>query len=101
MNPFPKNYKERVYAGVLGKMMGVYLGRPVENWGYEVISQRFGEVDTYIHDLVGVPLVVTDDDLAGMFTFLRALQDHHFPYNITPAQIGQTWLNYIIEGGFG
>ena len=26
----PNDYEERVYAGVLGKIIGVYLGRPFE-----------------------------------------------------------------------
>ena len=26
--PLPNDYAERVYAGVLGKVIGVYLGRP-------------------------------------------------------------------------
>ncbi len=30
--PVPSDYLERVYAGVLGKIIGVYLGRPVEMW---------------------------------------------------------------------
>jgi hypothetical protein len=28
----PIDYAERVYAGVLGKIIGVYLGRPFEGW---------------------------------------------------------------------
>jgi hypothetical protein len=28
--PIPNDYAERVYAGVLGKLIGVYLGRPFE-----------------------------------------------------------------------
>jgi hypothetical protein len=28
----PADYAERVYAGVLGKLIGVYLGRSVEGW---------------------------------------------------------------------
>ena len=28
----PADYEERVYAGVLGKIIGVYLGRPFEGW---------------------------------------------------------------------
>jgi len=28
----PHDYAERVYAGVLGKIIGVYLGRPFEGW---------------------------------------------------------------------
>ena len=31
------DYAERVYAGVLGKLIGVYLGRPFEGWTYERI----------------------------------------------------------------
>ena len=39
---------------------------------------------------------MTDDDISGTFTFLRALED--YGPEITPAQIGQTWFNYIVEG---
>ena len=42
-------------------------------------------------------LVVTDDDISGTFTFLRALPDYGNSLDLTPAQIGQTWLNYIVE----
>lgn len=28
----PSDYYQRVYAGVLGKLIGVYLGRPFEGW---------------------------------------------------------------------
>ncbi len=93
----PTDYAERVYAGVLGKLIGVYLGRPVEGWTYDRISQEYGEVDRYIHESRGVPLVVTDDDVSGTFTFLRALPDHGNDPALTPEQIGQSWLNYLIE----
>jgi ADP-ribosylglycohydrolase len=94
---FPHDYIERAYAGVLGKIIGVYLGRPVEGWSFEQITRHFGEVDRFVHSKVQVPLVVTDDDLAGTFTFIRALEDYGFSRDITARQIGQTWLNYIIE----
>lgn len=90
-------YLERVYAGVLGKLIGVYLGRPVENWSYERIREEFGEVDYYVHEQRGRRLIVTDDDISGTFTFLRALEDYGYDPDISPAQIGQTWLNYLIE----
>ncbi len=89
---------ERTYAGVLGKIIGVYLGRPFEGWTYERIMAELGEINTYVHDHFGLPLVVTDDDISGTFTFLRALADYGYDPNLTPAQIGQTWLNYLIEG---
>ncbi|HEY7037034.1 MAG TPA: ADP-ribosylglycohydrolase family protein, partial [Thermomicrobiales bacterium] len=104
----PPDYQERVYAGVLGKLIGVYLGRPIEGWTYEKIMETHGEVDHYLPGRFGAPLVVTDDDITGTFTFLRALADHDFDPNLTPAQIGGTWLNYTIDrrtifwwGGFG
>ncbi len=59
----PSDYTERVYAGVLGKLIGVYLGRPFEGWTYERLSERFGEVSYYVHEEMGVPLIVTDDDI--------------------------------------
>ena len=45
----------------------------------------------------GVSLIVTDDDISGTFTFLRALPDYGNSRSLTPAQIGQTWMNYLIE----
>ena len=39
----PNNYSERVYSGVLGKIIGVYLGRPFEGWTYDKILQRLNE----------------------------------------------------------
>lgn len=100
--PFPSNYYERVYAGVLGKIIGVYLGRPFEMWTHEQILANLGEIRYYVHDRYDLPLrnhllVVTDDDISGTFTFLRSLPDYDNSLDLAPEQIGQTWLNYIIE----
>ena len=91
------DYDERVYAGVLGKIIGVYLGRPFEGWPNERIEDVLGDIEYYVHDKVGVPLIVTDDDISGTFTFVRALSDYQCDPQLTPKQIGQTWLNYLIE----
>ena len=114
--PISHDYTERVYAGVLGKIIGVYLGRPFEGWRYKRIMAELGEIYYYVNekmdwkrrladygihigrDKLDVPVVVTDDDISGTFTFLRALPDYGNRRDLTPAQIGQTWLNYIIEG---
>lgn len=93
----PADYLERVYAGVLGKLIGVYLGRPFEQWKYPRIEQELGEIWYYVHERLNVPLIVTDDDITGTFTFLRALPDYGNSPDVTPEQIGETWLNYIIE----
>ncbi len=93
----PHDYLERVYAGVLGKLIGVYLGRPFEGWTYERIMAELGEVWYYVHERLGLPLIVTDDDISGTFTFLRAMPDFGNTRSLTAEQIGQTWLNYLIE----
>ncbi|MCW3095015.1 MAG: hypothetical protein JWL77_633 [Chthonomonadaceae bacterium] len=93
----PTDYTERVYAGVLGKIIGVYLGRPFEGWSYDKIMAELGEITYYVHERLGAPLLVTDDDISGTFTFFRALADNGYDRDLTPAQIGQTWLNYLIE----
>ena len=93
----PNDYLERVYAGVLGKIIGVYLGRPFEGWSHQRIETELGEIWNYVHEQLGVPLVVADDDISGTFTFLRALPDHGGSADLTPEQIGLTWLNYIVE----
>ncbi len=97
MTTIPNDYLERVYAGVLGKLIGVYLGRPFEGWSYEKIMAQLGEITNYVHERLNKPLIVTDDDISGTFTFLRALPDHGYSRDLTAAQIGHTWLNYLIE----
>ena len=49
----PKDYAERVYSGVLGKLIGVYLGRPFEGWTYERIMEELGEIDYYVNEKIG------------------------------------------------
>lgn len=93
----PQDYLERVYAGVLGKIIGVYVGRPFEGWTHERVQVELGEVNYYVHERLGQPLIVADDDISGTFTFVRALADYGYDRNLTPEQIGQTWLNYLIE----
>ena len=111
-----KDYDERVYAGVLGKVIGVYAGKPFEGWSYEKITEELGEINGYVHkskklrnafDKMGLnlalegeeyPLVAVDDDISGTFTFIRALADHGVTKEITAEQIGNSWLNYLIEG---
>ena len=95
--PIPDDYEGRVYAGILGKIIGVYLGRPFEGWPYSRIMDELGEVTYYVNDRLDRPLVVADDDISGTFTFIRALEDHGISRHITPEQIGNTWLNYLIE----
>ncbi len=89
--------RNKIYAGVLGKIIGVYLGRPVEGWSYQAIQDRFGEVDRYVASDLGIPLIVADDDISGTFGFFRSVADHDFPEQLSSRMVGESWLNYIIE----
>ena len=91
------NYKNDIYAGVLGKIIGVYLGRPVEGWTFENIKNTFGKVSYYKNHKTGAPLIVPDDDISGTFAFFRALEDSGYRTDISAEEIGNTWLNYIVE----
>ena len=42
MKPLQKDYIERVYAGVLGKTIGVRHGSNDEGWSYEKIKETVG-----------------------------------------------------------
>ncbi|KAI6080658.1 ADP-ribosylation/Crystallin J1 [Hypoxylon rubiginosum] len=95
MASLPEDYLERVYAGVLGKLIGVYLGRPFEGWTHQRILAELGHIRYYVNDRLGSgPVVATDDDISGTFTFVRALEEHapsakDLP---SPGSNGKPWL---------
>ena len=91
-----RDYEKQVYTAILGKVIGVYLGRPFEGWTKERIQEKWGAITRYVHEDCGVPLVVSDDDISGTLTFIRALSDSGL-YEKTPEDFfGKTWLNYLI-----
>ena len=95
--PLP-DYEKQVYAAVLGKTIGVYMGRPFEGWWKRSIEPKWGSIDRYVNEDVGKPLVVADDDISGTFTFVKALADWAGdPRAVDPAFFGETWRNYLIE----
>lgn len=93
----PPDYLHKIYAGVLGKLIGVYLGRPFENWTYHEILQKLGPINYYVHPHFNVPLVVIDDDVSGTFAFVRTLEEHGAKATLSSEDVGKTWLNQVIE----
>lgn len=92
-----RHYEQQVYAGVLGKVIGVYMGRPFEGWSKADIEKKWGTISGYVHADLAKPLVVSDDDITGTLTFIRALEDSGL-YQDTPADFyGDSWLNYTLE----
>ena len=90
-------FLEQVYASVLGKVIGVYMGRPFEGWWKDHILRVLGPVEGYIYEKCKKPLIVSDDDISGTFTFIRALEDSGLYENTPDDFFGEMWLNYILE----
>ncbi|REE78881.1 ADP-ribosylglycohydrolase [Paenibacillus taihuensis] len=91
----PNDYIERVYAGWLGKVIGVRHGGNIEQWTYDRIARTFGEITGYLHTFKNF---AADDDTNGPMFFLRALEDFTHTSDITAEQMGLTWLNYAPDG---
>ncbi|WP_246569879.1 ADP-ribosylglycohydrolase family protein [Lentibacillus saliphilus] len=91
----PADYIEKVYAGWLGKVIGVRHGANIENWTADRIEKAFGEVNGYLFDFTHF---AADDDTNGPLFFLRALEDYTHTRDITAKEMGLTWLNYTADG---
>jgi ADP-ribosylglycohydrolase len=91
----PDDYMEKVYAGWVGKVIGVRHGGNVEGWTFEKLQRTFGEITTYLHQFKNF---AADDDTNGPLFFLRALEDYTHTPEITAEQMGLTWLNYAPDG---
>ncbi|MCL2811190.1 MAG: ADP-ribosylglycohydrolase family protein [Clostridia bacterium] len=96
MKKIKPDYIERLYAGWLGKLIGVRLGAPIEGWSYEKIQKVFGEITGYLVDYKDF---AADDDTNGPMFLLRTLEDYGI--DNTAEQVGLTLLNYApYEHGF-
>lgn len=105
INEIYNNYVEDVYAGWLGKIIGVRHGAKIENWSYESIKKTYGEIKGYIHDFKNF---AADDDINGPVYFLRAIDDYTYTEDITAEEMGLNLLNYVPDhhgffwfGGYG
>lgn len=109
MSTLSSDYLERVYAGLLGKMIGIRLGAPVEPaiWTYERIREVYGDITSYLKPYRNF---AADDDANGPVYFIRPLLDKveqlrcaeagnsTAPLSITPGEVGRAWLEYAREG---
>jgi len=119
MSSIPGDYLERVYAGFLGKNVGIRLGAPVEPaiWTYERIRDVYGDVTSYLKPFRNF---AADDDANGPAYFIRPLLDaveHRETASgaagaagaagetapapiapIAPGDVAKAWLDYAREG---
>lgn len=89
---------ERVYAGWLGKVIGIRLGAAVEGWTYDKIQRVFGELWDYPAQYKNF---AADDDSNGPLFFIRALEDCKDFRQFSSQDVAQALLNYApFEHGF-
>lgn len=89
---------ERVYAGLLGKAIGVRLGAPLEVGfdGPEHIRHVYGEIDGYVTSYSNF---AADDDTNGLVFLTRdARLRRRCPCTVTAAEAADAWLNYTSDG---
>ena len=93
----PENYFEKVYAGFLGKCIGIRLGAPVEPalWNMDRIEKVYGFIDRYVKPY---KTFAADDDSNGPAYFIRALIDDARDGELSPEDVAKAWLNYAREG---
>lgn len=91
-------YIEKIYAGWLGKIIGIRLGAPIEGWTYEKIKNIYGELDHYPVDYHEF---AADDDSNGPLFFLKALEDGRHGFDLKAQDVAEALLNYApFEHGF-
>src|SRR5688500_17964053 len=93
----PPDYDERVYAGWLGKCIGVRFGAPLENWTYEDIRDNLGELTGYLREDAG-KIFKPDDDTSVPMILIRALENLGEGESLTPQHVADALLNYIGDG---
>lgn len=93
-----KDVVEHIYSGLLGKVIGVQLGSPIEGMWYNRIKNTYGEITNY---LFNYDFYAADDDINGPLLFLRGLEDGGHGKNMTAQDVGDALLNYApYEHGF-
>ncbi len=93
-----REYIEKIYAGWLGKIIGIRMGAPVEGWSYEQIKNIYGKLNGYPVDYKEF---AADDDSNGPLFFLRALEDCGRGTDMEAQDVADALLNYApFEHGF-
>lgn len=93
-----ETYIEKIYAGWLGKIIGIRMGAPVEGWTYERIRKVYGELNGYP---VKYRRFAADDDSNGPMFLLRAVEPQKKAENLRAQDIADALLNYApFEHGF-
>lgn len=85
---------DKLYGGVLGKVIGNHVGIPVENQSSTAIIKEYPHITGYLWDLNGKTMH-PDDDLNGFFTFAEVLDKANSFDEITAKSLQETILDKV------
>lgn len=87
-------YKNKLYGGILGKVIGVIHGANTEGWTYERIKSVFGEINEYPFTFKNF---CSDDDINGPIFYMRAMNDF-CDKEVDVEKMAHTLMNYVADG---
>lgn len=88
---------EKIYAGWLGKLIGIRSGAPIEMWTDKEIFDKYGEIDGYPIDYKNF---AADDDSNGNIFALETFFDYDLK-QLSCKDFGKNILNYApFEHGY-
>lgn len=95
--PLQSDYLERLYAGFLGKNVGIRLGAPVEAaiWTYQRIREIYGDIRSYVK---AYRTFAADDDINGPCYFIRPLIEGDPKRPLEPGDVARAWLDFARDG---
>lgn len=96
---------DKLYAGWMGKVIGVRHGAPVEGWTYERIRKTHGRINGYVEKYRNF---AADDDTNVPVYLIRAMDGKEDGYDLKPQDVGEELMNgspyehgFFWWGGYG
>lgn len=86
-----KDYEQKIYASWLGKLIGIRLGAPIENWLGKDVRKMYHPIHSY---LVDYNQFAADDDANGPLFFSSVMEDYNLD-NIDEEVMGNHLLNVV------
>jgi ADP-ribosylglycohydrolase len=85
-----KDYYNKVFGSWIGRVVGDFVGAPVEGRPYKLIMEKYGDITEYPEP---INLDHVNDDEMYEIVALLAMEKHGI--NLTSQQIAQEWLNLL------
>ncbi len=86
-----KDYCKRIYASWLGKLIGIRLGAPIENWLGKDVRRMYHPIRNYTVDY---KQFAADDDANGPLFFASVMEKYDLE-TITAKAMGEHLLNVV------